>query len=105
MAAAVIFFIISLIFRQKDKEYHKMCDSTSAELGALLARHLGDSAVSEDAMNAFRARMGEFSKLCDMVTQSEAEIRKFLEDFKQSPDETGRLQRDDRETAADPVGA
>lgn len=80
-AAAVIFFIISLFIRQKDKEYHRMFDNTSSELGALLARHLGDSAVSEDAMNAFRARMGEFSKLCDMVTQSEAEIRKFLEDL------------------------
>lgn len=80
-AAAVIFFIISLFIRQKDKEYHRMFDNTSSELGALLARHLGDSAVSEDAMNAFRARMGEFSKLCDMVAQSEAEIRKFLEDL------------------------
>ena len=80
-AAAVIFFIISLVIRQKDKEYHRMFDNTSSELGALLARHLGDSAVSEDAMNAFRARMGEFSKLCDMVAQSEAEIRKFLEDL------------------------
>ena len=79
--AAVIFFIISLVIRQKDKEYHRMFDNTSSELGALLARHLGDSAVSEDAMNAFRARMGEFSKLCDMVAQSEAEIRKFLEDL------------------------
>lgn len=80
-AAAVIFFIISLFIRQKDKEYHRMFDNTSSELGTLLARHLGDSAVSEDAMNAFRARMGEFSKLCDMVTQSETEIRKFLEDL------------------------
>ena len=80
-AAAVIFFIISLVIRQKDKEYHRMFDNTSSELGALLARHLGDSAVSEDAMNAFRARMGEFSKLCDMVAQSETEIRKFLEDL------------------------
>ena len=80
-AAAVIFFIISLFIRQKDKKYHRMFNNTSSELGALLARHLGDSAVSEDAMNAFRARMGEFSKLCDMVTQSEAEIRKFLEDL------------------------
>ena len=80
-AAAVIFFIISLFVRQKDKEYHRLFDNSSSELGALLARHLGDSAVSEDAMNAFRARMGEFSKLCDMVTQSEAEIRKFLEDL------------------------
>ena len=80
-AAAVIFFIISLFILQKDKEYHRLFDNTSSELGALLARHLGDSAVSEDAMNAFRARMGEFSKLCDMVTQSEAEIRKFLEDL------------------------
>lgn len=79
--AAVIFFIISLFIHQKDKEYHRLFDNTSSELGALLARHLGDSAVSEDAMNAFRARMGEFSKLCDMVTQSEAEIRKFLEDL------------------------
>lgn len=79
--AAVIFFIISLFIRQKDKEYHRLFDNTSSELGALLARHLGDSAVSEDAMNAFRARMGEFSKLCDMVTLSEAEIRKFLEDL------------------------
>jgi len=80
-AAAVIFFIISLFIRQKDKEYHRLFDNTSSELGALLARHLGDSAVSEDAMNAFRARMGEFSKLCDMVAQSETEIRKFLEDL------------------------
>ena len=80
-AAAVIFFIISLVIRQKDKEYHRMFGNTSSELGALLARHLGDSAVSEDAMNAFRARMGEFSKLCDMVAQSETEIRKFLEDL------------------------
>ena len=80
-AAAVIFFIISLVIRQKDKEYHRMFDNTSSELGTLLARHLGDSAVSEDAMNAFRARMGEFSKLCDMVAQSETEIRKFLEDL------------------------
>ena len=80
-AAAVIFFIISLVIRQKDKEYHRMFDNTSSDLGALLARHLGDSAVSEDAMNAFRARMGEFSKLCDMVSQSEAEIKKFLEDL------------------------
>ena len=79
--AAVIFFIISLFIHQKDKEYHRLFDNTSSELGALLARHLGDSAVSEDAMNAFRARMGEFSKLCDMVAQSEAEIRKFLEDL------------------------
>lgn len=79
--AAVIFFIISLFILQNDKEYHRLFDNTSSELGALLARHLGDSAVSEDAMNAFRARMGEFSKLCDMVTQSEAEIRKFLEDL------------------------
>lgn len=79
--AAVIFFIISLFILQKDKEYHRLFDNTSSELGALLARHLGDSAASEDAMNAFRARMGEFSKLCDMVTQSEAEIRKFLEDL------------------------
>ena len=79
--AAVIFFIISLFILQKDKEYHRLFDNTSSELGALLARHLGDSAVSEDAMNAFRARMSEFSKLCDMVTQSEAEIRKFLEDL------------------------
>ena len=76
--AAVIFFIISLFILQKDKECHRLFDNTSSELGA---RHLGDSAVSEDAMNAFRARMGEFSKLCDMVTQSEAEIRKFLEDL------------------------
>lgn len=80
-AAAVIFFIISLFIRQKDKKYHRMFNNTSSELGARLARHLGDSAVSEDAMNAFRARMGEFSKLCDMVAQSEAEIRKFLEDL------------------------
>ena len=79
--AAVIFFIISLFILQKDKEYHRLFDNTSSELGALLARHLGDSAVSEDAMNAFQARMGEFSKLCDMVAQSEAEIRKFLEDL------------------------
>ena len=79
--AAVIFFIISLFILQKDKEYHRLFDNTSSELGALLARHLGDFAVSEDAMNAFRARMGEFSKLCDMVAQSEAEIRKFLEDL------------------------
>ena len=80
-AAAVILFIISLVIRQKDKEYHRTFDKTSAELRSLLSRHLGDSTVSGDAMNAFRTRMGEFSRLCDMVAQSESEIRKFLEDL------------------------
>lgn len=58
VAAAVIFFIISLIFRQKDK---RISQNVRQHLGGTRrsSRETSrDSAVSEDAMNAFRARDG-----------------------------------------------
>ena len=56
-------------------------DGAIAQLSELLARHLGDGTVSSEAMDAFYGRMAEFSKLCDMLDQSEHALDKYTEDI------------------------
>lgn len=43
-------------------------------LQEIFARHLGDGTISEDAMQAFDARMDEFRRLSQILTNSEASV-------------------------------
>ncbi len=79
--AAFICLIAGFTLIGRDKRYKKAMEETSTQLLEILKRHLGDASISEEAMNAFKARMAEFSKLCDMVVKSEEAMRKYMEDI------------------------
>lgn len=52
-------------------------------LQEVFSRHLGDSTISQDAMNAFQERMAEFTRLSAAITKSEASIQQQAEEIEE----------------------
>ena len=63
--------VLAMVLTARGKRFDRKMEEARAQLSELLARHLGDGTVSSEAMDAFYGRMAEFSKLCDMLDQSE----------------------------------
>lgn len=80
-AAGLILIIIGLILIRRGGKNKKLMEVSSRELSEALGKHLGDSSISGQAMEAFRGRMAEFSRLCDMVSKSEDAVKKYMEDI------------------------
>lgn len=53
----------------------------SQALQETFRRHLGDSAISEEAMNAFTARMNDFKRLCTATEISEAAVQSLTREI------------------------
>ena len=66
--AACITAILNL---GKNRRFRKELDTSTRLLQEIFARHLGDSSISQDAMNALEGRMAEFLRLSKAVEQSE----------------------------------
>lgn len=80
-AAGLILLIIGVTLIFQGKRARKSLEESGKQLTEALGKHLGDSSISSQAMEAFRARMAEFSRLCDMVAQSEEAVKKYMEDI------------------------
>lgn len=73
IAFVLLLLGIILTVRRKLKEKQaKICNATLSEI---FKRHLGDSSVSDEALEALRARLAEFSRLCQMMQKSEVTIK------------------------------
>lgn len=79
--AALLFLIVGIVQKKRISTLKTLLARTTEELSVLLQKNLGDASISEDACKAFAARMDEFMKLCDMVSQSEDAIKKYMEDI------------------------
>ena len=78
---AVICLGLSLLCLWKDKNYRQEMEDAKEKLGQILKQYLSDDAISSDSMIALRNRLDEFAALCDMVSRSEAAVKKYLEDI------------------------
>lgn len=68
-AVAGVFLIMNQKRRRKELAY------TGKLLQEVFSRHLGDSAISGEAMNAFDTRMEEFIRLSQVLKKSEASVK------------------------------
>lgn len=59
----------------KNKSLKKETAMVSKILQEIFSRHLGDSAISDEAMEAFEARMTEFLRLSKVLERSEASVQ------------------------------
>lgn len=66
-----------LIFRHKARK--KETDMVGKLLQETFSRHLGDSSISADAMEAFEARMEEFVRLSQVLERSEHSVKEQAE--------------------------
>ena len=78
---AVVLIICGLIGFSRERHWKQVSDELRKGLSERLGKHLGDSTVPYEAMEVFRSRMAEFTRLCDMVSQSEATVKQFMEDI------------------------
>ncbi len=76
-AAAVGCLILGIVFLRQEVRCKATLSKTGTALAALFGRHLGDPSISEDAYQAFQKRMAEFSRLCQVVLQSEETLKNF----------------------------
>lgn len=74
-AAAVLCFLAGLFMTMRRKQRRREAELCLTTLSEIFKRHLGDSSVSEAAMEALRSRMGEFTRLCQMILKSEATLQ------------------------------
>lgn len=90
----LLFGGIGLAMIVENKRLKKNLALSSKLLQEIFSRHLGDSSISEEAMNAFEARMGEFVRLSQVLVRSELSVEEHVA-------EIASLQ--ERETTCDEV--
>ncbi|MCD8084170.1 MAG: AAA family ATPase [Clostridiales bacterium] len=66
-----LFLVAGIFLLVKDKSLKKDAAMLSKILQETFSRHLGDSAISEEAMQAFEARMDEYLRLSQVLVRSE----------------------------------
>lgn len=71
---AFILLFLGIVLLLRGKELKKDAAMNGKLLQEMFSRHLGDSAVSEEAMQAFEGRMNEFLRLNKVVERSEASV-------------------------------
>ncbi|MCI8453352.1 MAG: AAA family ATPase [Lachnospiraceae bacterium] len=76
-AAAVGCFILGIVFVRQEMRSKATFSKAENMLAALFGQHLGDPSISADAYQAFQKRMAEFSRLCQVVLQSEETLKNF----------------------------
>lgn len=82
-AAIVSFisFLVGISIFLKRKRSQKDLAMTSKVLSEMFSRHLGDSSISPEAMNAFQERMAEMTRLSTAVSKSEALIDQNIQEI------------------------
>ncbi len=59
----------------RGKRLNKKMTLSGQALQEIFKRHIGDTELTDTAMESFRARMAEFKRLCDVTEQSEAAVQ------------------------------
>lgn len=78
---ALVTCITGIIQLNKNHRFKKELDTSTRLLQEIFARHLGDSSISQDAMNALEGRMAEFLRLSKAVEQSEQTLVQLSEEI------------------------
>ena len=71
---AFLFAVTGIALLLKNKSLKKETAMVGKILQEIFSKHLGDSSISEEAMQAFDARMSEFLRLSRVLERSEASV-------------------------------
>lgn len=78
---ALLLYTAGLALFLRGSHYKKHTALFEKQLSEVFQKHLGDAAVTEEAMTAFRSRMEEFTRLCTAVGKSEEAVAKQAEEI------------------------
>lgn len=77
----LVFGLIGALTALGTRRLKKELSLGSQALQETFRRHLGDSAISEEAMNAFTARMNDFKRLCTATETSETAVQTLTKEI------------------------
>ena len=77
----LVFGLIGALTALGTRRLKKELSLGSQALQETFRRHLGDSAISEEAMNAFTARMNDFKRLCTATETSAAAVQSLTREI------------------------
>lgn len=77
----LVFGLIGALTAFGTRRLKKELSLGSQALQETFRRHLGDSAISEEAMNAFTARINDFKRLCTVTETSEAAVQSLTREI------------------------
>lgn len=80
---ALAALIIAIVQLNKNSRFKKELDTNTRLLQEIFARHLGDSSISPEAMNALEGKMAEFLRLSKAVEQSEQTLEQLTAEIGQ----------------------
>ncbi|MEF9954147.1 MAG: AAA family ATPase [Clostridium sp.] len=71
----LILFLTGLFMTLRRKQHEKEAKLCFTSLSEILKRHLGDSSISDEAIEALHNRLDEFVRLCRMILKSETTLK------------------------------
>lgn len=77
----ILFLVLGLVQLGRSKNYRKELDASTRLLQEIFSRHLGDSSVSKEAMDAFEQRMSEFLRLWEAIDQSDEALKDLTQEI------------------------
>ena len=82
LAGLALVFLAGAFFQlSKGRRFKKERGRTARLLSEIFSKHLGDSSISSEAMEALEAKMGEFLRLSRAVAQSEETLNRLTQDI------------------------
>lgn len=80
---AFLCYLASLLLYKQSKRHKVNLEENEKTLKEILGRHLGDAAISEEAMSALYKRLDEYTKLSDVSSRSEAAIEQLVKEIQE----------------------
>ena len=78
---SLVFLAAALLGLSRGRRLKKELNRSAQLLSEIFSRHLGDSSISAEAMEALEVKMGEFLRLSRAVAQSEETLSRLSEDI------------------------
>ena len=80
--AAAVFLLCAFIQSHKERRLKKELEKSAQLLQEIFSKHLGDSSISKEAMDALEGRMAEFLRLSKALRQSEDTLARLSQEMK-----------------------
>ena len=81
LGGAFLFAIIGFFLEKKKKRLQKELELSAGLIREIFSRHLGDSSISQEALQALEGRMDEFSRLSAALKRSEESLAEQTEEI------------------------
>ena len=81
LGGAFLFAIIGFFLLMKAKRLQKELELSAGLIREIFSRHLGDSSISQEALQALEGRMDEFSRLSAALKRSEESLAEQTEEI------------------------